>query len=72
MRQSTIFTGFRHRYPQKFLDELAKSLGIEWTKVEFKCVPAENVPVCPSPPPAGILFYMDVVAKAPDGKTTEP
>ena len=58
MKDSKIF-GFKNRYPQSFLDQLAKDLGIEWTKVEFKTLDKEDVPICPLPPPTGNLYYFD-------------
>lgn len=57
---NALFGGFKGRYPQKFLDELAKTLGIKWTKVEFKAVPKEKVEVKPLGPPSGVLYYVDM------------
>ena len=53
---SRIF-GFKHRYPQSFLDELAKAWGFKWTKVKCTPVKTEDVSVHPLPPPTGTLFY---------------
>lgn len=59
---SRIF-GFKHAYSQKFLDQLAKDLGFEWTPVVFKCIDKEKISVCPMPPPSGQLLYMDIEYK---------
>jgi hypothetical protein len=58
---NTLFTGFRYRYPQEFLDSLAKEFGFTWTKVEWRSVPRDTVCVCPPPPPTGILYYLEPV-----------
>ena len=56
---SRIF-GFHHQYPQAFLDELAKSMGIKWTKVTFKTIPSHLVSVHPMGPPSSDLHYIDI------------
>lgn len=56
-KTSKIF-GFRHSYPQSFLDELAKAYGFKWTKVEWKLYDGE-IEVRPLPPPTGELYYCE-------------
>ena len=68
MRNSRLISGFRHVYSQEFLNQLAKDLGIKWTKVEFRTIPHEDVPVCPMPPPSGILLYSEVKYKKDDDR----
>lgn len=51
--------GFKHRYPKSFLEDLAKSLGIKWAKVEFKTYKKEDIPICPLGPPNNLLHYID-------------
>lgn len=60
---NTLFTGFQNRYPQEFLDELAKILGVEWVPIEMKTVPKESVTVLSEEErkPLGLIFYMDTV-----------
>jgi hypothetical protein len=50
---------FKHKYSQEFLDQLAKDLGFEWSKVEFNLLDKEDMPICPLGPPSGALFYVD-------------
>jgi hypothetical protein len=57
---NTLFTGFKYKYSQEFLDSLAKAFGIEWTKVESKTIPIESVTVSPLSPPTGHLDYLDL------------
>jgi hypothetical protein len=57
---SRLLGGFKHRYPQSFLDKLAKAWGFKWTKVEFKQVDAKDVEVSPMPPPSGQLYYIEM------------
>lgn len=56
---SRIF-GFKNRYPQSFLDNLAKALGIKWTKAKPTLIDPKDVEVRPLPPPSGTLYYMEV------------
>jgi hypothetical protein len=62
MRNNRLF-GFQHRYPQAFLDELAKMMGIEWIPVNPTLVPKENISVQPLPPPCGKLYYIETKYK---------
>ena len=62
---SRIF-GFHHRYPQAFLDELAKAMGITWTKVTPTTVPNELVTVHPMGPPSDQIQYIDFKYKSND------
>ena len=55
---SRIF-GFKNRYPQKFLDKLAKDLGIKWTKVKPTLISKDEITSCPLPPPSGKLYYSE-------------
>jgi len=52
--------GFKNRYPQSFLDKLAKDLGFKWTKVKMETTPFKDVKVHPLPPPSGELYYMEM------------
>jgi len=56
--KSKIF-GFTHKYPQSFLDKLAKDLGIKWTKVESKTMKKEDIDVCPLSPPSLNIDYFE-------------
>ena len=56
--KSKIF-GFTHKYPQSFLDKLAKDLGIKWTKVESKTVKKEDVDIRPLSPPSSNIEYFE-------------
>jgi len=51
---------FKYKYPQKFLDELAEAMGIEWTPVKAHLVPKENISVKPLPPPSAELYYIEM------------
>ena len=55
--------GFKYRYPQSFLDDLAKKLGFEWTKVKFKTIPKEEIEIKPLDLPSGELYYLDIKYK---------
>lgn len=55
-----LLTGFKHKYPQEFLDQLAKDLGFEWIPVKFETIPYDKVEVKPLPPPNGKIYYMEV------------
>jgi len=59
MHISKLF-GFSHRYPQSFLDELAKAWGFKWTKCPPKSILTEDISVCPLEPPTGKLQYIDI------------
>ena len=50
---------FKHKYPQKFLDELAEAMGIEWIPVKPSLVPRDLVEVKPLPPPSGKLYHLE-------------
>jgi hypothetical protein len=52
---------FKNKYPQEFLDRLAKELSIEWTEVTARTVDRDSFSASPLPPPSGILFYTDHV-----------
>jgi hypothetical protein len=54
---------FQHKYPQKFLDELAEAMGIEWIPVIAGTVPRDTVKVQALPPPSGNLYYIEVKYK---------
>ena len=56
---SKLIGGLKHRYPQEFLDQLAKDLGFEWTRVNFGTIGKDDCPIHPIPPPSGLLFYVD-------------
>lgn len=56
---SRIF-GFRYRYPKKFLDDLAKSLGIKWQKVKVRLMDKDKIESRPLRPPMGKFYYMDM------------
>jgi len=60
--KSRLF-GFQYRYPQKFLDNLAKWYGFEWTPVNPTLVPWYIVSVHPMPPPSGKLYYIEIKYK---------
>jgi len=62
MYRSRIF-GFKHQYPQEFLDQLAKDMGFDWTPVKFKTVNAKDIEVRPLGPPSRILAYIDIKYK---------
>ena len=51
--------GFTHQYPQKFLDELAKILGVEWTPAPVYTFLATDISICPIDPPSATLYYVD-------------
>lgn len=52
--------GFKHKYPQSFLDALAKRWGFEWTHVPCTTVPKEDISVNPLPLPSGIIYHMEL------------
>lgn len=54
---SRIF-GFKNKYPQSFLDSLAKVCGFKWTKVKAKTY-SKDIEVKPLPPPSNSLFYFE-------------
>ena len=54
---------FKYKYSQKFLDELAKAMGIEWIPVKPTLVPKELVSEHPLPPPSGKLYYIETKYK---------
>ncbi len=56
---STIFRGFQYRYPQSFLDDLAKALGIKWVKCDPTTIDKNKIEVKPLPPPSGKLYYCE-------------
>ena len=64
---STLMRGFQNRYPQEFLDELAKACGFEWYPVKFTPVPKDKVEVKPLGPPTNMIFYMDIKIKDDKG-----
>lgn len=66
MKNNRLISGFKYGYPQEFLDQLAKDLGFKWTKVEFKAIPHDEIPVSPLPPPSGTLFYSEIKYKKDD------
>lgn len=59
MNKSKIF-GFTHRYPQSFLDKLAKDLGIKWTKCIPQTLAQEEVEIKPLNPPTSKLYYFKI------------
>ena len=68
---SKLLTGFQHRYPQSFLDELARSTGTKWVKPSLKTIPKELVQVSPLGPPSGIVYYIDFKYKSKDNNINE-
>lgn len=50
--------GFTHKYPQSFLDKLAKDLGFKWTKVKFKTVKKEDINIMPLSSPSLPILYI--------------
>jgi len=50
---------FQHKYPQKFLDELAEAMGFEWIPVKASLIPRDLVKVQPLGPPCGKLYYIN-------------
>jgi hypothetical protein len=57
--RSRIF-GFKNKYPQSFLDSLAKAWGFEWTKVRHVPIDRDKVEVKPMGPPSAILYYCEI------------
>lgn len=51
---------FKYKYPQKFLDDLAKTFGFKWTPVKATTISKEKVKIQPLPPPSGTLYFMEV------------
>lgn len=51
---------FKFKYPQSFLDELAKAHGITWTPVDVKTIKREDIPVKPLSAPRSAICYFDM------------
>ena len=49
----------KNRYPQEFLDRLAKELGITWTPLKPTTIDSSLIEVRPLPPPSNTLYYCD-------------
>ena len=58
MHTSRIF-GFKHHYPQEFLDKLAKECGFKWTKCSMRTIDASLIEIRPMSPPSALLYYCD-------------
>jgi hypothetical protein len=54
---------FQYKYPQEFLDNLAKSMGFEWTPVIAKLNNKDEIEVKPMGKPSGKLFYIETKQK---------
>ena len=54
-----MIRSFKYKYPQSFLDELAKAMGVELTKVQSKLYSKDDIEVKPMNPPTAELFYME-------------
>jgi len=55
--------GFKYRFPQAFLDELAKAMGIKWVRIAPRLINKEDIEVHPLPPPMNKLFYCELKTK---------
>lgn len=60
---NTLFTGFEYKYPDDFIEQLEKILGVKFTRCKFETVPADSVDVKPLPAPNATLYYLDVKYK---------
>ena len=59
MNKERIPIVMKGRYPQSFLDELAKAMGIKWAKVKSECIPTEKIDIRPLALPIGKLYYVE-------------
>jgi len=55
--------GFKYKYSQEFLDQLAKEFGFEWTLVKPQLIDKDEISISPLPPPSGKLYYMNIKIK---------
>lgn len=53
---------FKYKYPQSFLDSLAKVFGIKWTKVTANSIPKEDIVEKPLNPPSNTLYYIEIIS----------